>query len=126
MRAKTILLSTATALLLLGIAAFYWLFDPAGTPWMPQCAFRRLTGLLCPGCGSQRMIHALLHGDFAAAWNANPFLLSILPIVLLMAFAAAKRTSLPRLYRTLNSPTAIAIAAAAIILWTLLRNTLLK
>ncbi len=34
-----------------------------------------LTGLLCPGCGSQRAIHQLLHGHLAASFQYNQLFL---------------------------------------------------
>jgi hypothetical protein len=37
-----------------------------------QCPFRGLTGILCPGCGMQHAISALLSGDLAGAIAANP------------------------------------------------------
>lgn len=57
----------------------YALVDPATTVWAPKCPFKLLTGLDCPGCGSQRAIHALLTGDLAAAWHAHPILVVALP-----------------------------------------------
>src|SRR5580693_9291812 len=38
------------------------LFDPATSGIFPPCPFRYLTGWYCPGCGSLRAIHQLLHG----------------------------------------------------------------
>lgn len=45
------------------------------------CPFLAATGWLCPVCGSSRMGVALLHGDVAAAWGWNPFML-VLGVVL--------------------------------------------
>lgn len=45
------------------------------------CFFRRLTGLRCPGCGVTHMCVALLHGQWAAAWQANPCLLLFSPLI---------------------------------------------
>ena len=39
------------------------------------CPFLLATGWQCPICGASRMGVALLHGDPAAAWAANPFVL---------------------------------------------------
>ena len=39
------------------------------------CPWLALTGTLCPLCGGTHVGIALLHGDLAAAWAANPFVL---------------------------------------------------
>lgn len=62
------------ASVLLAAAATVYLFDPATTWFYPPCVFNMLTGLLCPGCGGTRALHALLHGDVAAAFAFNPLL----------------------------------------------------
>lgn len=52
--------------------------------WMGRglrCPFHTLTGLLCPGCGVSRMCLALLAGDWAGAWRANPALLLLTPVI---------------------------------------------
>jgi hypothetical protein len=43
--------------------------------------FHRTTGLLCPGCGSLRALHQLLHGHLAAAFRFNGLLVISLPFV---------------------------------------------
>ena len=48
-------------------ATFLYVIDPEETRLIPACPFLSLTGLLCPGCGSARALHALLHGELAAA-----------------------------------------------------------
>ena len=61
----------------LGVIAFvvvYGLFDPAYFQF-PPCPFRTITGLLCPGCGSQRAIHQALHGQFGNSFQLNPLFL---------------------------------------------------
>ncbi len=45
------------------------------------CPFHFVTGLDCPGCGVTRMATALFHGDFRAAWQANPAILLALPVL---------------------------------------------
>ena len=61
-------------------------FDPNRYPFYPVCAFHHATGLLCPGCGSLRAIHQLLHGHLATAFRFNPLLILALPF--LAAYAA--------------------------------------
>lgn len=103
-------------------AGLYFLVDPARSDWMPKCMFYSLTGWKCPGCGSQRMLHALLHGDFARAWNENAFLLCMLPLLALMTCAAIFRRRYPKLYMRLNSLPVIIGISAALVAWWLLRN----
>jgi hypothetical protein len=71
------------AMLLLGTAAIILLrvFDPATSGIFPPCPIRYLTGLYCPGCGSLRAMHALLHGELARAWAMNPLMIVMLPFV---------------------------------------------
>jgi len=52
----------------------YGLLDPQEFPF-PKCPFRSITGWMCPGCGSQRAIHQLLHGQFGAAFQLNALLI---------------------------------------------------
>ncbi|WP_313398867.1 DUF2752 domain-containing protein [Stenotrophomonas sp.] len=64
--------------------------DPnvAGNP-LPSCPFYALTGIWCPGCGSTRCLHALVHGDLAQAMSMNPLLVvSIIPTVVMALHGA--------------------------------------
>lgn len=104
------------------VGLLYFLFDPAESALAPKCVFHAVTGWDCPGCGSQRMLHALLHGDMAGAWRANPFLLCAMPLLILLAFAALYRKRWPRLYRTVNSMPVIIAVSVAIMAWAIIRN----
>lgn len=64
----------------LGLSAAYAIFG-VGLP----CAFRALTGWSCPFCGGTRMGAALLHGDLAAAYAANPLALAAVALLALLA-----------------------------------------
>lgn len=59
----------------------YFRFDPAQYPF-PKCPFIAITGYQCPGCGSQRALHLLLHGQVDDALQANPLFVLALPYVL--------------------------------------------
>jgi hypothetical protein len=57
-----------------------FLFDPATHGFYPVCLLHATTGLLCPGCGTQRALHQLIHGNFLAAWRLNSFAVALLPV----------------------------------------------
>lgn len=66
-----------------GMAALVvlFMFDPSTTRGLyPLCPLHESTGLQCPGCGTLRALHQLTHGNFAAAWGFNPFVVSLLPL----------------------------------------------
>lgn len=105
-------------------ALFYRTVDPSSAAWVPQCMFHRLTGLDCPGCGSQRMLHALMHGDLEGAWHANAMLLCMAPWLLLLLAAQCWPRRWPRLHRWLNSVPAVTAAAVLITAWGIGRNLL--
>ncbi|MDE5840938.1 MAG: DUF2752 domain-containing protein, partial [Muribaculaceae bacterium] len=73
MYSKRVFLSFLVLSMALALAAVYYFFDPVEAGWMPRCIWKVTTGTDCPGCGSQRMAHALMHGDIAGAWRANAY-----------------------------------------------------
>ncbi|MFA7389444.1 MAG: DUF2752 domain-containing protein [Proteiniphilum sp.] len=74
---------TALLLLLPVVLFLYYSFDPATDPFFPICPFRAVTGLECPGCGSQRAIHSLLHLHPGDALAYNALMVLALPYILL-------------------------------------------
>lgn len=54
-----------------GLIAVYFAFNPETFSFFPSCPFHSITGLYCPGCGSQRAFHDLLHGRFLQAFSHN-------------------------------------------------------
>ena len=63
----------------------YYVFNPSSDSWFFKCPFHLITGLQCPGCGTQRAIHCLLHGDAMEALSFNAFIVIIIPFFMLMA-----------------------------------------
>jgi hypothetical protein len=55
-------------------------FNPGTWGFYPVCTFYLATGLQCPGCGSLRAVHQLLHGHLGAAFHYNPLLICTLPL----------------------------------------------
>ena len=69
-------------LLLLAGSAYLFIFEPGKSGFFPICLFRFFTGFTCPGCGSTRAVHQILHGHIEAAFMLNPLLLLSLPFML--------------------------------------------
>ena len=67
-------------LLTFGIVLLF-LLDPIETRFFPHCPFFALTGLKCPGCGTARALHAVLHGRFTEALCFNAVLPAMLVIL---------------------------------------------
>ena len=62
------------------VAALLFAFDPARAGVFPVCPFHQVTGLWCPGCGTTRALHQLLHGNVAAAFRFNALSMALLPV----------------------------------------------
>ena len=64
---------------------FYGLYRAALLNGDSLCLLRAVTGTDCPSCGATRAAFALLSGDAAAAWAANPvFTAGVYPLALLL------------------------------------------
>ena len=104
-------------------AAIYFTFDPEKPGnFFPKCLFLTVTGYKCPGCGSQRAIHALLHGDIATAFRHNAALLLFIPIVAVYAVAEWQRTKWLAFYEKISRPGIITAIIVFIASWWVLRN----
>jgi uncharacterized protein DUF2752 len=78
-------------------ATYLFIFEPGRTGFFPACPFRTLTGFTCPGCGSSRGLHRLLHGDIVSALEFNPLMVLLLPFLLysLVRYTAAAVSGRP-------------------------------
>jgi Protein of unknown function (DUF2752) len=66
--------------------------DPNEPGHYPTCPFLAVTGQLCPGCGSLRAVHAMTHGDLAAALGLNLLtVLAVLPLAVIWLRWARRR-----------------------------------
>lgn len=77
-------------LLVLGLLCIMLWPHPEASGNFPPCPVRHYTGLLCPGCGTLRALHELLHGHFGAAFQYNPLTVIFLPFLL---YAGVSRLS---------------------------------
>lgn len=76
-----------TGVLILGAVLFFFA-NPASSRLFWRCPFHAITGFDCPGCGTQRAIHALLHGNFKEAMFLNALAVFIIFPLALWAYIA--------------------------------------
>lgn len=108
---------------IIGVAVLFFVLDPNKHELFPRCVFHSITGAYCPGCGSQRALHSLLHFDIAGVVSYN-FL--FLPAGLLIVyhylhplFNRAFNSKLPNLFYMKNTPW---VVFAVVILFWIARN----
>ena len=63
------------------VLATVYTVDPRTPGNYPPCLFLFVTGCYCPGCGTLRALHALLHGDPRSALGYNPLSVVALPFL---------------------------------------------
>lgn len=68
----------------IAVLLFLYFYNPQDIAFFPKCPFYALTGYKCPGCGTLRGIHSLLHLRFADAWSYNPLMVVSIPFLLAM------------------------------------------
>jgi len=110
--------------LLIAGAAYLFVFEPGKSGFFPPCPFRFLTGFQCPGCGSTRALHQILHGHFEAAFMLNPLLMLGIPFMLfafLRYSVIVMRGEVPR-PNALPAPYIYALFVVIVSFW-IFRNT---
>jgi len=75
----------AGGVLLAGVLVVLYFVDPARCRLFPPCPVHRATGFYCPGCGSTRAVHCLLHGDLPKALSKNPLMVLSIPLLGLLS-----------------------------------------
>lgn len=106
------------------LAVVYFFIDPMEVRWMPKCIWKVATGTDCPGCGSQRMAHAIMHGDLRGAWQANAYALCMLPLMAMLLWLEIFRARHRRLYRMVHSPAVVSGLGASVLVWWIVRNVI--
>jgi len=108
---------------ILGVLSLYFFLDPAKMAIFPKCPFYSLTGIYCPGCGSQRAAHQFLHGHFIAGFKHN-FLIGLLMLVLGYEFFVfiMKTIFKKNIYNLLHSSKVTFSILIIVILFWILRN----
>jgi len=121
LKRNVVIIILAVIAVIVGIVV-YSAYDPSVSRFFPKCPFKTLTGFDCPGCGSQRAIHSLLHGDIAGAFRFNALLIISIPFLLLIGFAELFGKQFPKLNKTVISTTTGIIVLIVLIVWWIGRN----
>ena len=107
----------------LAAGAVLYCLAPETTPWFPVCGFYKLTGLYCPGCGTARGLHHLLHGDLLGACRSNILIVLCLPLLGYLLVSQVVLATSGRTLKPLSIPARAAwLILAAIMLYWLARN----
>lgn len=114
--------------LVLGLIAvlvlIYYQFDPAKNSLFLSCPLKSVTGYDCPGCGSQRAFHALLHFRFGEAFRYNPlFVVGLILLVVWLLLSVKKNKAGDWLRHFFRSRGFIMTALIIVLLFSLFRNT---
>lgn len=113
-----------------GILCLLWVYDqynPLDSILFPKCPIKTVTGLDCPGCGSQRALHYFLHGDIKTSFTQNPLLFFMLPYIVggyYLHYHPSPSLRELKLRKTLYGYHAIYVLVILIVLFTILRNTI--
>lgn len=126
MKKTSILLTIIFVLFVVGVVVFYTVFDPENSSVsFPKCGFYVLTGYKCPGCGTQRALHHLLHGDFIEAFKQNALAFISVPYIILLFLAHNSQRfcqKFPRTASALKSYISTLMAVVAIFVFWIARN----
>ena len=98
--------------------------NPTQYWFMPKCPFKLITGLSCPGCGIQRAIHALLHGEFAEAIKYNYFMVYSVPYVTLfiIEWMMPQNKTREKLQHVIENKYAVNFYVLSFSIWLVVRN----
>lgn len=84
---KYILLFAAIAFPLLVLFVYFALYSVnSDISGLGKCTFLEMTGYQCPGCGGQRSLYYMLHGDFLHALRHNLFFVVAAPFLAFFYF----------------------------------------
>ncbi|WP_164510883.1 DUF2752 domain-containing protein [Nonlabens xiamenensis] len=111
------------AVIFIAVLTLYYFFDPAQSSYFPQCPSKMITGYDCPGCGSQRAVHAALQGDWRMAFWFNPLLFVLVPFAILVGvFEYVPQLRFHPFRQKINHPLLIMGVFVVIVLFTIWRN----
>lgn len=105
---------------------YYYNNDPEaaqGEGFFPRCFFNVITGFHCPGCGSQRATHDLLHLRIGQALQHNIIIVIIAVLIISKAYAMISKKYFPQYYYNLGNKSYFTYGILVVVfLYWILRN----
>ena len=83
---KRYVYAAITLAVVAAIAIYSYFVDTRGAALAPKCPIFFVTGYKCPGCGTQRALHELFHGNFIEFAGYNPILVIAIPYILILVY----------------------------------------
>ena len=117
------LLSIIGFFILGGGIYYFYQNDPAQSETVfILCVTKNISGVDCPGCGSQRAFHELLHGNFIKAAKLNLTIYFFTPLLLFLFLKTALKPFRIDLPDILITTKRLMLILFFLLLFTVLRN----
>ncbi|HEY3437067.1 MAG TPA: DUF2752 domain-containing protein [Actinotalea sp.] len=121
-RRRALMAPAAVAAGAIAVAGLVGTVSPYRPGIYPTCPFRALTGLYCPGCGSLRALHDLVHLDLAGALGMNPLAPAAVAFLLWSWLAWTWRSATGRQRTWLAPPIVLWLLLAVVVTFAVARN----
>ena len=109
--------------IILVVVGYYFLLNPYEQEYFfISCPFYQISGYQCPGCGSQRAFHELLHLRIFEAIKQNVLFVLAIPYVLLIFYTSFHQEKYQKLRQILMGNKTLLILLIVAILFGVLRN----
>jgi len=107
----------------LSLALLYFYIKPSNVNFLPKCPLYVTTGIYCPGCGSQRATHELLHFHFLGVLRQNAlYVLGLLFLAYHLIINILNSLFKKNIYNYVYHPKTPYIILIIIIVFWILRN----
>ena len=109
--------------IILVIVGYYFLLNPYEQEYFfISCPFYKISGYQCPGCGSQRAFHELLHLRIFEAMKQNVLFVLAIPYFLLVFYTSFHQEKYQKLRQILIGNKTLLFLLAIAILFGIFRN----
>ncbi len=90
---SNLIMKWSIPIVVITLGIFYFSVNPNTFIYTPKCPFHFLTGLHCPGCGTQRAFHEILHGNIWEGLQHNFLILFAFLILSYKLYVSYKSNS---------------------------------